>query len=228
MAKSRMEEEEVIVDVGGAIGKLEKFIEDYQKPMYIALGTVVGIVAIYFAYTLLYLAPLEEEAAEEMWRAEYYFEVDSIQKALEGDGNYYGFLDIAEDYSVTKAGNLANYYIGLSYIKLGEFDAAIDYLEDFASDDILVNSVSKGALGDAYMEIGEVDMAISNYKAAAMDNPNNFTSPVYLKKAALALESLGDYDEALDLYLMIKSDHEDSQEGRTIDKYIARAEGMTN
>ncbi len=226
MAKSKKDEDEVIVDVGGAISKFELFIEEHQKPVYVGLGSIIATVALYFAYTLLYIAPLEKEASGEMWRAEAYFEQDSIQKALEGDGNYYGFLDVIEEYGMTKAGNLANYYVGLCYIKLGEYDAAIDYLEDFTSEDILVNSVAKGALGDSYMEVGDVDLAISSYKAAAFDNENEFTSPIYMKKAALLLESVEDFSEALDLYKRIQTDYDKSAEARTIEKYISRSEGM--
>jgi len=226
MAKSKKDEDEVIVDVGGAISEFELFIEDNQKPIYVGVGSILAIVAIYFAYTLMYLAPLEKEASGEMWRAESYFEQDSIQKALEGDGNYYGFLDIIDEYGMTKAGNLANYYVGLCYVKLGEHEAAIDYLEAFESTDILVNSVAKGALGDSYTEVGEVDLAIAKYKEAAFDNENEFSSPIYMKKAALLHESVEDYDEALDLYKKIKTDYEKSAEARTIDKYIGRAEAM--
>lgn len=226
MAKSKkQEEDEVILDIGGAYNKTEAFIEENQKPILIGLGSVIGIVALYFAYQFMYLRPLEKEAAEEMWRAEQYFESDSFNLALMGDGNYLGFIDISEEYASTKSGNLANYYIGLIYLKTGEYEAAIDFLSDFSSEDIMLNSVSKGALGDAYMELGEVDNAISNYINAARAVENEFTTPIYLMKAAKLYESLGDYGEALVLYEEIRDDFPETTEGRSIEKYIARVEG---
>jgi tetratricopeptide (TPR) repeat protein len=230
MAKSRkqQDDDEVILDIGGAYNKTERFVEENQKPILTAVGAVVAIVALYFAYQFLYLRPLEKEAAEEMWRAEQYFEADSFNLALMGDGNYLGFIDIADEYSATKSGNLANYYIGLIYLKTGEYEAAIDYLSDFSSEDIMLNSVSKGALGDAYMELGEVDNALSNYEAAANASKNDFTTPIYLMKAAKIYESVGDFDEALALYKQVGSDYPDTEEGRNVEKYIARAEAMIN
>ncbi len=227
MAKSRkQEEDEVILDIGGAYSKTERFVEDNQKPILTVVGAVVAIVALYFAYEFLYLRPMKKEASEEMWRAEQYFESDSFNLALMGDGNYLGFIDISEEYSGTKPGELANYYIGLIYLKTGEYEAAVDFLSDFSSDDIMLNSVSKGALGDAYMELGQIDDALSSYLSAAYSSKNEFTTPVYLMKAAKVHESLGDYDEALDLYKEIQADYPDTEEGRTIEKYIARSETM--
>jgi len=227
MAKSKkQEEEEVILDIGGAYNKTEQFVENNQKPIFAALGAIVAVIALYFAYQFLYLNPLEKEASEEMWRAEQYFESDSFNIALMGDGNYLGFLDISDEYGSTKSGSLANYYIGLIYLKTGEYEAAIDFLSDFSSNDIMLSSVSRGALGDAYMELGEVDDALSNYMSAANAVENDFTTPIYLMKAAKIHESLGDYDDALANYKRIKSGFSETQEGRTVDKYIARAETM--
>ncbi len=227
MAKSK-KEEDVIIDVGGTYSRVEQFVEDNKQTLSYVVGGIVAIVLIYFGYTRFYIAPLEEEAGEELWRAEQYFEDDSLNLALEGDGNYLGFLDIAEEYSGTKAANLANYYIGMCYMKMGEFDYAIDYLTDFTSDDIMVSSTAKGLLGDAYMEVGEVDEALTNYLAAARNNPNEFLTPIYLFKAGKVMESIGDYEEALEVYKEIKADYSTSAEGRAIDKYIARAEGFVN
>ena len=109
-----------------------------------------------------------------------YFEKDSFNLALSGDGQYSGFLDIIDDYGNTKTGNLANYYAGACYLNLGDNDNAIKFLSKFDANDEIVSSVALGSLGDAYMNIGETDKAISSWKKAANNSENSFTSPLYL------------------------------------------------
>jgi len=147
---------------------------------------------------------------------------DSFNLAINGDGNYPGFLDIIDDYGRTPAGNLARYYTGVSYLHLGKFQEAIDYLEDFSTDDLLLGPVAKGALGDAYAESGNKEKAVKLYVEAAEFNPNSFTSPIYYLKAGKMYEVLGNREKALAVYQIIKDKYAESNEGRTIDKYIAR------
>src|SRR5690606_36349496 len=128
--------------------------------------------------------------------------------------------------SSTQAGNLANYYLGISFLRMGEYQAAIDALEDFSSDDKIVSTIAIGAIGDAYMELGDVSQAAEYYEDAAYNNDNDFTSPVYLLKAARANEHAGDYNKALEYYNEIKKNYKSTPEGRDIDKYIARAESF--
>jgi len=185
----------------------------------------------FFAYLKFYKGPKEVEAQDAMWKAQYYFEIDSFNLAINGTidpktgESYAGFLQIADEYSGTQAGNLANYYLGICYLNLGQYQAAIDALEQVDLSDQIIQPMAIGALGDAYMELGDIENAISNYESAAKASSNQFTSPLYLKKAALALEETGDYKKALDHYEKILKDYEGSDEGRDIEKYIARAKG---
>ena len=158
--------------------------------------------------------------------AEKYFETDSFNLALNGDGQYLGFIDIASDYSGTSAGNLANYYAGICHLNLGDNESAIDLLSSFNANDEIVSSIAFGGIGDAYMNLGDSDKAISFYEKAAKNSNNKFTTPIYLKKAALAHESNGDYRIALGHYEKIKAEYGETREAADIDKYITRASLM--
>ena len=204
--------------------RTEHFIHENKN---ILLGIVAGIlviVAVVFAYKNLYLAPLEVEAKSEIFMAETYFAQDSLSKAVYGDGQYLGFIDIVDEYGSTKTGNLARYYLGISFLRMGQYEPAISALNKFSSEDKIVSSIAKGAIGDAYMELGDIKKAASNYEKAAHSNENNFTSPIYLMKAAKAHEAMGEYNKALSLYKEIKKEYKSTPEGSDIDKYIARAE----
>lgn len=227
MSKKHNEEnQEVIVDVQEVYSKTEQFVENNKKNLSIIVGGIVVVIALYLGYTKMYIAPMEIEAQSSMFMAEKYFEQDSLQKAINGDGLNYGFIDIIDEYSGTKSANLAHYYLGISYLRTGDFEAAIDELKSFSSDDIMVSSIALGAIGDAYLELGEIDDAISYYKKAAKNQANDLTSPMYLFKAGIAYEEKGDYQAAFDNYTKIKNDYAESSEGRTIEKYLARAEAL--
>ena len=181
--------EDGILAVESTLTKTEKFIEENQKILTIIIGAIVVVIGGYIAYKNFYMVPREKEAQSQMFAAQQYFEKDSFNLALKGDGNYLGFLYIADSYGSTKAGNLANYYIGICYLKTGQFQKAIDYLEDFSSDDQYVGPIAKGAMGDCYMELGKTDKAIDCYVSAAKMQDTRLTSPGFYQKAGSAWES---------------------------------------
>ena len=156
--------------------------------------------------------------------AELYFQKDSFNLALDGDGQYAGFLDIVDDYGSTNVGQLANYYAGLCYLNIGEYENAIEYLEDFSSNDIILSSLALGCIGDAYMELGDIDDAMDAYEYAIENSENEFTTPRFMMKLAMIYELNGDYTEALNLYQNIKQDFKESIEASGIEKYITRSE----
>jgi tetratricopeptide (TPR) repeat protein len=169
-----------------------------------------------------YSLPREAKAKEQIFVAEQYFEKDSFNLAINGDGNFPGFLDIISDYGRTTSGKLAKYYVGISNLHLGKYQEAIDYLENFKTDDLLLGPVAIGATGDAYCELGNKEKAVKLYIQAAELNPNAFSSPLYYLKAGNLFETLGNKDKALAAYNVIKDKYAESEQGRTIDKYIAR------
>lgn len=226
MAKDKdPKKEDSLSDVETALTQTEHFIEKNQKTLTIVIAALVVVVGGYLAFKALYVQPREKDALEQMFMAEQYFEKDSFNLAINGDGNYLGFLDIVDDYGSTKAANLANYYIGISYLHMGQYKEAIDYLDDFKTEDLLLAPVAAGAKGDAYVELKETDQALSAYKKAS-GYTNEFTTPIYLMKAGKLLELNGKYEDALKAYREIKQKYPESGEGRTIDKYIARVETL--
>jgi tetratricopeptide (TPR) repeat protein len=226
MAKKTGKTEDRIVAVEEAFSKTEQFIEKNQMIILIVVGVIVVAVLGYFGFKRLYLAPREKEAQGQMFMAEKYFEMDSISKALNGDGNYPGFLDIIDEYGITKSANLAHYYAGICYLKKGEYEKAIDYLEKFSTSDEVAGPMAKGAIGDAYMELNQTEKAAGYYMKGAHERKNDFTTPMLLMKAAWAYEELGKYDKALENYQRIHDEFARTTEGREIDKYIARVKGI--
>ena len=216
--------EDQFAQIEETLSKTEQFIEENQKSIMTIIGAIVGIVALFSVYQNFYIEPMEKEAQAEMYMAELYFQKDSFNLALNGDGQYLGFLDIANDYSSTNVGQLANYYAGLSYLHTADYDNAIEYLGDFSSDDIILSSLALGCIGDAYMELGDTDAALDAYADAVNNSANDFTAPRYMMKQAMIYTSIGDNNKALDLFKAIQSDYKTSREANGIEKYIARVE----
>ncbi len=210
--------------VENALTRTEQYIEENRKSLTIIIIAILAVVGGFLGYRNFYLGPKESEALSEMFMAEKYFEIDSFQLALEGDGQNLGLLDIIDDYAATKSANLAQYYAGISYLRLGEYEEAINYLEDFDASDRVISVVALGATGDAYVELGEYDKGLSYYEKAAGLNANELLSPIYLFKTGLVQEKLGNYKKAVASYKKIKTDFPKSDEAREIDKYITAAE----
>ena len=151
--------------------------------------------------------------------------VFDCEKALNGDGaGYAGFLKVADEFSSTDAGNLANLYAGLCYAQLGKWTEAAKYLEEYdAQDDKMISPAAEGALGNAYAHLNQLDKAVNHLKNAAKKADNNSLSPTFLIQAGEILESQGKTAEALELYKEVKTKYFYSMQYQTIDKYIERA-----
>ena len=206
-----------------ALSKTEQFIEDNQKILIIAISAIVLVVLGYIAFNRYIMEPREEEARSQMFAAEQYFARDSFNLALNGTGNEFGFLQIIDEYGMTKSANLANYYAGICYLHLGQFEEAIDYLNNFSSDDQLIAPIAFGATGDAYSELGNNKDAAKFYKKAGEISENQFTSPIYLMKAGKSFEAMEDYKNAYKIYKSLKEKFPKSTEARNVDKFISRA-----
>lgn len=205
-----------------ALTKTEQYIENNQKSLTIIVLAIVVIVGTFLGYTRLYIAPMEKEAQSQVFAAEQYFERDSFKLALYGDGNYLGFLDIIDSYGPSKVGNLSQYYAGISFRQLGEYETAIDHLKRFSTSDKMVKSVAFGAIGDCYVELGNLSEGAKFYVKAAQAGKNDFTTPIYLLKAGIVYEEMGKSADALKVYQTIKNNYAKSAEAREIEKYIAR------
>jgi len=201
----------------------EGWIRKNKNLVGIALAVVILIPLGYLGYKKYIQEPKENEAYAAMFPAEQLFAQEQYEAALNGGNDYSGFLTIIDEFGGTKAANLAHYYSGICYLKLGKYNEAITELEEFSSDDILVSSMGYGALGDAYRETGDSENAVKNYEKAANNKPNNLTSPMYLKKAGLTYEDdLQNLEKALACFEKIEKEFPNTNEGRDAIKYIAQ------
>jgi tetratricopeptide (TPR) repeat protein len=215
---------EVFENVEQRLTKAELFFENNRKPLLIGVGVILGVAMLYYGYKQFIQGPQEAEAQEMIFRAQKYLEQDSLKLALNGDGQNLGFLEVAEEYSWTKTGNLANYYAGICYLNMGQFEDAITYLDKFNGDDVMLSVISKGAIGDAFLELGQPEEALEYYSKAAKVNENEFVVPMYLMKAGQTAELINDFKKALTFYKRIQSDFPESREAAEIEKDIAYAE----
>ena len=223
MAKKKDITEERIVAVEEALSSSEQFIEKNQKILTYLVGGIIVIILVFFGYKKYVMTPKEKAAEVAIFNAQYYFDQDSLDLALNGDGINAGFLEIIDDYGSTKGGNLAKYYAGICYMNKGEYETAIDYLSKFSASDQVLSSMALGAMGDSYMQLGDANKAADFYVKAANKNRNDFVTPAFLVKAAWSYEVMGNWQKALDTYEGIKKDFPKTKEARDMDKFIARA-----
>jgi tetratricopeptide (TPR) repeat protein len=212
--------------------RTEDWVARNQK---IIIGLVAGVAIFtvgYLAYQKFIAAPQQEEAANEMFVAQQNFEKatngvasDSLYKlSLNGSEGKFGFVKIADEYSGTDAGNLANYYAGMAYLNTGKYDEAIEYLGNFKSDDIVLSALAKGAIGDAYSQKNQPKEALENYLKAVEANKNDFTTPRFLLKAGKTALALGNKEEALKYFTDIKENYDTTPEAGSVDVLIGLAQ----
>lgn len=211
-------------EMGNVITRSEEFIQKNQKTLIIAVVAILIVILAIFGLRRWYFQPRENRAASEMYAAEQWFAQGDFQKALDGDDTYRGFNDIAGSFRGTKSGNLARYYAGICNLRLGNFDAAANWLKKYNGKDTFTRPMSKIALGDAEMELGNTKAAVDNYMKAANMEQNFVTTPTALFKAGMGYMILNDNAKALDCFKQIKRNYPESTEWSEIDKYIALAE----
>ncbi len=216
--------DEPIQNIENALTQAEHFVEVHRKSISIIVAGIVLATGLYMGFIHLYLKPQSEEALAQMFAAEKFFENQEYEKALNGEGSAMGFLSIIEEYSITPSANLAEYYAGIAYLRTGEFEKAIEYLQSYDAKDKILSGIALGATGDAYAELGKTKEALSFYLKAAGHVKNNFTSPLYLLRAGLLYEQQNQPNKALEIYQQIRKDYPLSAEGEQMDKYISRVE----
>jgi TolA-binding protein len=219
--KKTAKQDDVLIDISEVSGQAEDFFQKYQKQIVTIGGAILLIVGGWLAYKFAYKAPRQKQALEQMAQAEYQFQRDSFAAALANPGGGFpGFADIAKKFSGTDAGNAALYYAGVSSLNLGQYDAAISYLDDFSPAGKLLPAMKYGTLGDAYAEKGDLAKALSLYKKAADEEDNAVITPYYLKKVAMLSQKQNDAAGAKSAWQKIKNDYPTSTEAREADKYI--------
>ena len=226
MAKKVEHKHELVENPQALAEKLQGAETWMERNPRIAVGILVAVVLIvggYFGFQY-YKENQEGEAQREMFQAVYYFEADSLELALNGDGNNLGFIDIIDDYGVTDAAKLANYYAGAAFLKQGKYEVARLYLEDFSSNDLLIQARAYSLIGDTYMEENNFEEAARYYDKAANYKPNKYFSPAYLMKAALAFEKNNEEQKAIEAYDKIIAEYYDSPEFQQARKFKAKLE----
>ncbi|HLZ90013.1 MAG TPA: tetratricopeptide repeat protein [Puia sp.] len=205
------------------VAELQNAWEKYGKAASYVLLAIVVIVGGYFGYRDLISEPKEKQATEAMFRAEEYYRADSARLALNGDNINAGFLKVMSKYSGTKAANLAAFYAGSCYLKLGDFNNAVKYLKDFSTPVKQLQERAYGLLGDAYSEQGNKQEAADQYKkAGTYFEKDELFSPEYLFRSGYLYENMGKTQDAIAMYKLIKDKYPTSQRGADIDKYLAR------
>ena len=227
---------EVFTSLDEGASKLEQFLEKNQKWIFTGLLAIIVLVGGYMWYDNNVIKPKEKEAINNLVTAQDYFDKalnetedeakvkEYFDKALNGADGKYGFLQVNEKFSGTKAGNLTNYYIGMIYYKNGDFKNAVSYLSKFDSDDDILNPMAKGVIGDAFTELDQDKDALEYYEKAAKASDNEFTAPMYYFKAGKIALRLGDKAKAKKFFEIIKDKYPDSKQAKDIEVYIVQAE----
>ncbi len=223
---------EVFNTLDESASKSEEWVSDNQNYILGIIGVVAVAVLGYLGYMQFVQNPKETDAANEMYYPQQYFDqalVSTTAKdslftlALNGADGKYGFLNIIEEYSGTKAANLANYSAGMSYMNMQKYQEAITYLEDFSSDDAILGALAKGGLGDAFMQLGQADDALGYYESAIAHSGNKYTAPKFLYKAGVTALELNENEKALKFFQRIKDEFSGSDEARSIDSFLGMA-----
>lgn len=205
------------------INQIAKWYESNRKNANIILIALIVAIAGFIYYLKVYQPQQELAAAGELFMAERYFEKDSMNQVLKGDGKYPSAVDVADEYGNTKAGNLAKFYAGRAYMSKKDFKSALEYLEDVSFDDEIMAALIIGLQADCYSELGETAKAADMYMKAATKRENIFTSPILLMKAGQHYEVVKNYEAAVKAYKMLRDKYKEAQQAQLANKYIARA-----
>ena len=222
MAEQKNQNEHLNVE--DALTQSEAFLIKYKNAIIGGVVAVIIIVAGFIMYKNLYAEPREEKAQAALFKGQEYFEQDAFEQALNGDSiGYTGFLKVADEYSGTKAANLAKAYAGICYAQLGKYEEAVKMLDSFNGKDQMVAPAILGAAGNCYAQLGQLDKAASTLLSAADKADNNTLSPIFLIQAGEILVKQGKYDDAVNAYTKIKDKYFQSYQAMDIDKYIEQA-----
>ncbi len=210
------------------LGQVEEYINDKKnRNVVFGVGGVIVLLVLAFVFYRYWSSSQNQEANTELTQAVFYFESDSLGKALNGDGNNYGFLDIISNYGSTDAGNLAYFYAGATYLRLGSFNDAVRYLGEFNSSDDLINARANSLIGDAKSELEDYRGAASSYQdAVSASSDNSELTPIYLMKLAVALEESNNLKGAKDAYAKVVDKYKKSTFYQDARKHKARLEGL--
>ncbi len=227
---------EVFNTLDEGASRTEEWVAANQKYILGGVALIAIVILGYLGFQKFIQEPKEQEAANEMFKAQQYFDLavngnstvkDSIYNlALNGGEGKYGFLEIIENYGGTKAANLANYYAGFAYLNTNKYQEAINYLDEFKSDDEMLGPLALGGIGDAFSQLGQLDEALGYYEKAAKAKDNNFTTPKFLLKAGITAISLNKPAVAIQYLERVKEEFPKSVEANQVDVHLGKASAM--
>jgi hypothetical protein len=206
------------------IARAKDFWERYSKPIMIICTVIIVAVGGYFIYQKYFEEPQEVKAADAIFKAEEYYRIDSLNLALNGDGQNPGFLRVIDKFGGTDAGNLARYYAGVIYVKMDDNEKAIKYLKKFSTSSKPTQAKAYRLLADAYGDLGKNKDAFDYYKKSAHEfeeDESNSAESLFFA-AYLAQRSLNDTKSAIDLYKELKEKFPRSQQAQQADNYLAQ------
>ena len=221
MSKHQVEEEDI--NIGDAYSKAERFLDEKKQPVGIAVGVIILLILGVFYYFNMYLPPLQKNASEDVYQAQKAFATDSFELAMYGNSEFIGFEEVIATYGSTEIGNTSKYYMAVSLMHTGAYEDAIDYFKSYSPADHITRALKEGGIGDCLAQLDAYEDAITAYEKAANAYVNDFSTPIYLKKAGIISEEINDYKSAVKFYERISSQYPNSQEGRDIEKYLAHA-----
>jgi tetratricopeptide (TPR) repeat protein len=222
--KAPQHTEQKDLDIGEMYTRTELFFEKNKKAVSIGVTALLALVVLVIGYKKFYAEPKAKEAQEMIWKAQYYFEIDSLDLAMNGDGNYLGLLDIADRYSSTPSGELANFYLGTIMMQKGDHEAALSYYKEADLEDDVLSAMAVGNQGDALVELGRTDEALGKFEKAANMTENEFTTPMYLMKAGLIYQQKADWKNAAKVYRRVAKEYPLTPDGSVAKKNAAFAE----
>ena len=225
-AKNIESTKQVFETLDVSASKTETFVNQYQNYIIGAILSVLLLFSLYYAYDKFITQPKTVESNLEIFIAQKYFDLamkseenkDSLfNLALNGAEGKYGFLDIIENFSGTDASNLSYYSAGMAYYNMKKYDLAIEMLENFSSDDEILQSLSLSTIGDAFVQLNQFDDGLSYYESALSYSENSFVRPLILLKAGDLAKELNKLNKSIKFFEEIKKDFPKSNEANLID-----------
>jgi len=216
------------LDIGEIYTKTELFFERNKQLVTGAVAVVLLLVGGFLGYKKFVAEPKAKEAQDLIWKAQYWFEIDSLDLAINGDGgSYYGFQHIADNYGSTPAGEAAKFYLGVCYHQKGEWETALNYYKEADLDDDILRVMAVGNQGDVLVELGRPDEAVRQFEKAANMVRSDYTTPMFLWKAGVVYRQQNDHANAAKCFRRIATDFPASPDVQQARKYAAYSEAMS-
>ncbi|MDE6018012.1 MAG: tetratricopeptide repeat protein [Muribaculaceae bacterium] len=211
------EQPDQLENINNRLTNLGRNIETNKKAMGIAMGAILVVACLTFAWLYLYKIPTGKKAMEEYNKVELSATNDSTAAAQ--------YKKVADQYGSTSAGKLAALSAAETLYNSGKYEDAAKYLKKFSSNDKVLDANAQILLGDCYVNLKKYDDALSAFKSAEKKGKGNpQIAPRALLKMAVVYDELKKYGDAMNCYETIKKDYPEFSLGNgiSIDTYIER------